>query len=211
MSRDTGAGPVHRRALVVAVFLLSAAAATLGGAATAGWARVWFQVPLRGTVAVRVDGSDLLPALGPLALLALASVAAVLATGGWARRLLGALLLGAALAPGWGVARLTQERGLIGAATATGGLPARSVPDGTVTLLPWGPALAAVGAVLIAGAGAALVLRGHRMPRMGRRYRTPTTSGPTTSRPPQHHEPKYHELWERIDAGEDPTAPGDPR
>lgn len=205
MSGATGADPVHRRTLLAAVFLLIAAAAALGGAATAGWARVPFQVPLRGGVVVRVDGSDLLPALGPLALLALAAVAAVLATGGWARRLLGALLLGAALAPAWAVARSTENRGLT-AATAAGGLPARSVPDGTVTLLFWGPALAAAGAVLIAAAGAVLVLRGHRMPRMGRRYRAPTVLGPTALVPTTH-----HELWERIDAGEDPTVPGDPR
>ncbi|MGQ0774096.1 MAG: Trp biosynthesis-associated membrane protein [Pseudonocardiales bacterium] len=218
MSRATGADPVHRRALLVAVFLLAAAAAALGGAAAAGWARVPFQVPLRGSVAVRVGGSDLLPALGlppvlgPLALLALATVAAVLAAGGWARRLLGALLLGAAVVPGWAVARLAEGpelNGLVAAATAAGGLPARSVLDGTVTLLFWGPTLAVVGAVLLACAGVVLVLCGHRMPRMGQRYRAPTRLGPavpTTSVPTTH-----HELWERIDAGEDPTVPGDPR
>jgi len=212
VSRATGADPVHRRALLVVVFLLAAAAAALGGAAAAGWARVPFQVPLRGSVAVRVGGSDLLAALGPLALLALAAVAAVLAAGGWARRLLGALLLGAAVVPGWAVARLAEDpelNGLVAAATAADGLPARSVPDGTVTLLFWGPTLAVVGAVLMACAGVVLVLCGHRMPRMGQRYRAPTGLGPsvpTTSVPTTH-----HELWERIDAGEDPTVPGDPR
>ena len=61
-------------------------------------------------------------------------------------------------------------------------------------------ALAFAGVVLLAGAGALLVLRGHHMPRMGSRYRAPAAraSGP-------------QELWERIDAGEDPTARGDPR
>lgn len=229
MTRATGADPVHRRALLVTVFLLIAAAAALGGAATAGWARVSFQVPLRGSVVVRVGGADLVPALGPLALFALAAVAAALAVGGWARRLLGASLVGAALVPGWAVAWLTLPRGdgpqwdgpqwdgrsgLVAAATAAGELPARSVPDGPVMLLFWGPALAVLGAVLIAGAGAALVLRGHRMPRMSRRYRAPTVSrhpgsghpGSGPSVPVTH-----HDLWERIDAGEDPTVPGDPR
>ncbi|MGH8918668.1 MAG: Trp biosynthesis-associated membrane protein [Actinomycetes bacterium] len=195
--------------LATTVVLLLAAAAALGGAAAAGWARLVFQVPLRGRVVVRVAGSDLLPALGPLALLAVAAVAAALATGGWGRRLLGVLLLGAALVPALGVARVTQDRGLLVA--AAGQLPARSVPDGMVTSLLWGPALAVVGAVLLAGAGVALLGRGHRMPRMGRRYRArrvpePTTSGPTMVLPTTH-----HELWERIDAGEDPTVLGDPR
>lgn len=210
MSRASGAAPADRRALLAAVFLLLAAAAALGGAAAAGWARVWFQIPLRGSVAVRVDGSDLLPALGPLALLALAAVAAVLATEGGVRRLLGVLLLGTSLVPGWKVAQWTQERGLIIAAAA-GELPARSVPEGTVALLSWGPGLAVGGAVLIAGAGAVLLVRGHRMPRMGRRYRArtglePTTPGPTVLMPTTH-----EQWWERIDAGEDPTALGDPR
>ncbi len=201
------ADPVPRRALLLVVSLLTGAAAVLGGAAAAGWARMSFQVPLRGDVVVRVDGSDLLPALGPLALLALAAVAAVLATGGWPRRLLGPLFLGAALVLGWTVARVPDDRELTAAATLAGELPARSVPDGTATLLFWGPALAAAGAALLAAAGALLALRGHRMPRMGRRYRAPTVVVPTTPVVPTTH----HELWERIDAGEDPTVPGDPR
>ncbi|MGH3913320.1 MAG: Trp biosynthesis-associated membrane protein [Pseudonocardiaceae bacterium] len=222
----TRPGPADRRALVAAVFLLLTAAAALGGSAAAGWARVWFQVPLRGGVAVRVDGSDLWPALGPLALLVLTVVAVVLATGGWVRRLLGVLLLGTALVPALGVVRWTQQRELLGAATAAGELPARSVPDGTVTLLPGGPVLAVIGTVLIAGAGVLLLRRGHRMPRMGRRYRAraglePTRSGPTVGMPPSSGSsgsvptpsvpPASHEWWERIDAGEDPTALGDPR
>lgn len=193
---------MSRRALLVTVVLLIGAAAALGGSAALGWARVGFEVPLRGTVTVQVDGADLAPALGPLALLALAAVAAVLATGGWARRLFGVLLLFVAVPPAMGVVRVADEGRLVEIAVSVDQLPARSVPDGTVTVLPAGPALAGLGAVLLAAAGAALVLRGHRMPRMGRRYRAPTA-------PPA--VPRDQELWERIDAGEDPTAPGDPR
>ncbi|MGH3907903.1 MAG: Trp biosynthesis-associated membrane protein [Pseudonocardiaceae bacterium] len=193
---------VSRRALLVTVVLLIGAAAALGGSAALGWARAGFQVPLRGTVTVQMDGTDLAPALGPLALLALAAVAAVLATGGWARRLFGALLLLVAVPPAIGVIRVADEGRLVGIAVSVGQLPARSVPDGTVTVLPAGPALAGLGAGLLAAAGVALVLRGHRMPRMGRRYRAPTA-------PPAI--PEDQGLWERIDAGEDPTAPGDPR
>lgn len=202
-----------RRALLTAVALLIVAAAALGGAAALSWGQVGFQVPLRGTVAVRVEGSDLLPALGPLALLALAAVAAVLATGGWARRVLGALLLVVALPPALAVVRAPDRARLADAAASAGELPARSVPDGTVALFTVGPGLAAAGAVLLAGAGVALVLRGHRMPRMGRRYRAGTSAGTSAgtlagaeSRPGPD-----RQLWERIDAGEDPTAPGDPR
>ncbi len=166
-----------------------------------GWAQVDVQVPLRGIVPVRVTGSAVLPALAPLALLALASIAAVLATGGRARWLLGAVLLVAAVPPAIAALRVTDGHGLTGAALAVAGLPARSVPVGAVTVLVAGPALAAGGAALLAAAGVALVGWGHRMPRLGRRYQVPTAQ-PNGQLPPD------GRFWERMDAGEDPTAPG---
>ncbi len=171
-----------------------------------GWARVGFQVPLRGIVEVQVDGSEVLPALAPLGVLALAAVAAALATGGWVRRLLGALLLVAAVPPVLGVLRVADEGWLTGAAVSAAGLPARSVPAGTATVLPTGPGFAAGGAALLAAAGVALVVRGHRMPRLGRRYQVPTVR---PVGPPEN--PPDGQLWERMDAGEDPTASGHPR
>ena len=169
-----------------------------------GWAQVGFQVPLRGIVEVQVDGSEVLPALAPLALLALAAVAAVLATGGWARWLLGALLLVASALLTVGVLRVADQGWLT--AVSVAGLPTRSVPAGTATVLPAGPGFAAGGAVLLAAAGVALVMRGHRMPRLGRRYQAPTVR---PSKPPEG--PPDGQLWERMDAGEDPTVSGDPR
>lgn len=192
-----------------------------------GWARVGFQVPLHGMVVdgmvvdgmveVRVDGSQLLPVLAPLAVLALAAVAAVLATGRWARRLLGVLLLVGAVLPAVGVLRVADEGWLTEAtaagataagATAAGALsdalPARSVPAGTATVLPVGPGFAAGGAALLAAAGVVLVVRGHRMPRMGRRYQAPTARNHPS-------DPTDERFWERMDAGEDPTASGHPR
>ncbi|MDQ4094259.1 MAG: Trp biosynthesis-associated membrane protein, partial [Actinomycetota bacterium] len=68
-----------RKELTATVALLVAAAVVLGAAAMLGWARVDFQVPKRGIVTVAVQGSEVLPALTPLAVLALAAVAAVLA------------------------------------------------------------------------------------------------------------------------------------
>ena len=179
--------------------LLIAASAVLGGAAMLGWAQVGFHVPLRGIVEVRVDGSEAMPALPTLAVFALAAVAAVLATGGWARWLLGALLLVTAVPPAVGALRVTDESWLTGAAVSTTGLPARAVPAGTAMVLLAGPGFAAGGAVLLAAAGVALLARGHRMPRLGRRYQVPT------ARPP---EPRDGQLWDQMDAGEDPTAPG---
>jgi hypothetical protein len=176
----------------------------LGGAAMLGWARLDVQVPLRGIVPVRLVGSAVLPALGPLAALALAAVAAVLATGGWARWLLGALLLAAAVPPIVAVLRVADGRWLTGAAMSGAELPARSTAYGTATVLFAGPALAAGGALLLAVAGVALGVRGHRMPRLGRRYQAPG------GRPSGAVIPAGG-FWERMDAGDDPTAPGHPR
>ena len=193
---------VSKRALLATVVLLIAAAAALGAASALGWAHVGFRVPLRGIVGVRMVGADLIPTLGPLALLAVAAVAAVSATGGWLRRVLGVVLLFAAVPPAIGALRVAEEGRVVGAALSAGRLPARAVPDGSVTVLLAGPVFATAGTVLLAAAAVVLVLRGHRMPRMGRRYRAPT------ARPA---ELEDQELWERIDAGEDPTVPGDPR
>lgn len=98
-----------------------------------------------------------------LAVLALALIAAALATGGWARRLLGALCAGVGvLAP---LAALGQ-----------GVLP-------TV--------LGATAGLAMAVSGALLLLRGHRMPRMGARYQA---------------KPGRRSAWDELDAGNDPTA-----
>lgn len=191
-----------RRALTVTTMLLLAAAALLGGAAMLGWAQVAFRVPLRGIVQVRLEGSTVLPALGPLALLALAAVAGVLATGGWARAMLGVVLLAAAWLPVGAVLQIAD--GGSRTAIAAADLPARSVPTGATTVLLGGPVLAAGGTVLIVAAGIVLVVRGHRMPRLGRRYQAP---GARSTQPA----PAEGQFWERMDAGEDPTMPGHPR
>jgi hypothetical protein len=196
--------PPSRKALVATILALIVASAALGGSAALEWAQVEVQTPLRGVVPVRLAGSVILPALGPLAVLALAAVAAVLASGGWLRWLLGGLLLGAAIPPAVSVLRALDVRWLTGIAMSAAQRPARSIPLGSATVLPAGPALAAVATVLLAAAGVALVLRGHRMPRLGRRYQVPA------ARPNGEVLPEGR-FWERMDAGEDPTAPGHPR
>ncbi|MGH3784376.1 MAG: Trp biosynthesis-associated membrane protein [Pseudonocardiaceae bacterium] len=193
-----------RGALAATIVVLVAASVLLGVSAMLGWAQLSFREPLRGIVAVRVDGSAVLPVLGPLAVLALAAVAAVLATGGWARWLLGALLLVAAVPLIVAVVRVADGRWLTGAAMAAVELPARSVQVGPTAVLFAGPGLAAGGALLVAAAGVALVARGHRMPRLGRRYQAPAGR-------PSERVPPDGQFWERMDAGEDPTEPGDPR
>jgi Tryptophan-associated transmembrane protein (Trp_oprn_chp) len=189
---------------VLTIAVLIAASAALGGAAALGWAQVDVQAELRGIVQQRLTGAAVQPALGPLAVLAIAAVAAVLASSGWVRWLLGAVLLGATVLPAVAVLRALDDHWLTGAAMAATDRPARSVPVGTVTVLLTGPALALAGAVFLAVAGAMLVTRGHRMPRLGRRYDAPIAR-------PDRQRPQEAGLWERLDAGDDPTAPGHPR
>ncbi|MCG8919964.1 Trp biosynthesis-associated membrane protein, partial [Actinokineospora sp. PR83] len=84
----------------------------------------------------------------PLAVLALAGVAGVLALGPVPRRVAGALLAAAGLVPVWQ------------AATGAGGaVPARLA--------------VAVSGLVMAAAGVVLLIRGARLPRMGARYAAP--------------------------------------
>jgi hypothetical protein len=189
---------------MVTIAALIAASASLGGSAALGWAHIDVQAQLLGIVQQRLTGSAVLPALGPLAVLALAAVAAVLASSGRVRWLLGALLLGLAVLPTMAVLRALDGRWLADAAMSAAPRPARSVPVGAATVLFAGPGLAVAGAVLLGVAGVTLVVRGHRMPRLGRRYQAPADR-PNGQLPPD------GRFWERLDAGEDPTASGHPR
>ncbi|MGQ0841380.1 Trp biosynthesis-associated membrane protein [Actinokineospora sp.] len=119
------------------------------------------------TTAVAVPGAEVAPALVPLAVLALAAIAGVVALGGLARRALGLVV---ALA---GVVPLYQAIG-----------------PGT-----WGRALAVTGGALLVAVGLLLLSRGHRMARLGARYRTPGAA--------KESEP---DLWRALSDGEDPTA-----
>jgi hypothetical protein len=196
--------PQSRRALLATIAALIAASAALAGAASLGWAQLEVHTPLRGTIGVRLAGSDVLAALGPLAAFAIAAVAAVLATGGLLRWLLGALLLGAAVPPAVAVFRVFDSHWLTSLALSAAQRPALSVPLGPATVVFAGPVLAAVGAGLLAAAGITLITCGHRMPRLGRRYQIPAAR--TAGSVP----PDGGRLWERLDAGEDPTAPPTP-
>ena len=203
MNRPVPPHPVRpgRRALGATVLLLVAAAAALGAAAVLPWARAAFRVPLRGIVAVQVDGAALVPVLGPLALLALAAVAATLATAGWPRRVLGLLVVLAAVPVARGAVSVPDPGEV--AEAAAGKLPARAEPVGDVVVLAAGPVLAVGGAVLLATAGAALALSGRRMPGLGARYRTPAARR-VTPRGPADPDRRW---WDALDAGEDPTDP----
>lgn len=132
------------------------------GAAVALWASsrlAWSTEVVRhpGTdVTTLADrrGGDGRP-LVPIALLALAGVAAAVALGGWPRRLIG-VVLGAA-----GI-----------------GAIAIALPGGT-DFFPWGRILAVLGGLLMIAAGVLVVRFSGRMPRMGAAYQRTNAERPS--------------------------------
>ncbi|MBG0817437.1 Trp biosynthesis-associated membrane protein [Planomonospora sp. ID82291] len=146
-----------------------------------------------------LTGSGIVSFLSPVALAVLAAVVAVLATGGGARRAVGAVialcglgvLAGAWDGTGRGALAAAVEANL---ARAAGGDVAL---DAFTVRWTW-PVVAAAGGLVLLAAGVTAVLRGPRWPGMSGRYdrsqRGPG-AGPATERA----------LWDAIDRGADPT------
>lgn len=90
-----------RRPLWMMVVALLLGALALWGASKLTWYAEFRDGGVRGTVLYRETGEQRATALVPLALLALAGVAGLIATGGWARRVLGVVLALAGVAAVW--------------------------------------------------------------------------------------------------------------
>jgi uncharacterized membrane protein (TIGR02234 family) len=190
-----------------------------------GWAQVVTAAtgPLPGAV-VPVSGQDLVPVAGALAVASLASLAAVIATRGLARRLVGvflaatgaltALLVSAPVSTAdvLAAARATPLS-QAGSATAGGGAGAGGVPGAgaagvgaaahvVLVSFPWRP-LAAVGALAVLVAGIVVAWRGPRWPAMSGRYSRPSGGDPQPVA-------DTATLWESLSRGVDPTEPPGP-
>ncbi|MGH3612475.1 MAG: Trp biosynthesis-associated membrane protein [Pseudonocardia sp.] len=191
-----------RRMLSICAALLAAS-----GALTASSALTWFTAAVptarRGPVPVTVSGADLEPALGGVALLAVAGVAAALALAGPVRRLLGVLL---AAAGGW-VGLVVVDRVLAppsgveiaelpGAGRDVAVSQATTAPPGDVIMTP-APLLAGLGVALLLAAASGLLLAERGLPRFGARYAA-RGSRPAVTDPAR-------AAWDDLDAGRDPT------
>jgi tryptophan-associated transmembrane protein len=169
-----------RKPLLLVVVLLLAGAVALWFAARLTWSTAVEIRPGSGArVPVRHTGGDQVPALVPLALLALAGIAGTVAVGGWPRRVIGALLAAAGIG--------TVSLALIAGDASTG-----------EPLFPWARTIAGLGGVLVFAAGAMVVRYSARMPRLGSSYQ----SGPARNRPKD----PDSELWQALSQGEDPTT-----
>jgi Tryptophan-associated transmembrane protein (Trp_oprn_chp) len=163
-------GPPRRgRALLGVCAALVVAAGLLWGASALAWAS-----PVRSST----GGAAAAPsALTGIALLALAGIAAVVATSGVARRVVGGLL-GVA-----GVVVVVATAAAVVAATALAGT---------------GPLLAAAGGLVLAGAGGVVVVREPHLARLGARY----AAAGSRSAPAD----PDRAAWAALDEGRDPTA-----
>jgi hypothetical protein len=183
-----------RRLLWTVVVVLPVAAALLWGSSAMYWVGQRYRTPFSGETTSGATGSMLRPELVPLALATLAAIAAVLATGGWLRRLIGLLIV--------------AEGGLLIWRTVdwhVGGwfaylpdqVPPGSIPTGPFGANPAGPLLMSIAGAALVVAGLLVMLRTHRMPTMGARYSAPGAR--RVSPDPD------KRMWDALDGGEDPT------
>jgi len=174
-----------KRPLWIAVVGLLLGAVALWGSSQLVWFAEFRDGGVRGTVLYTEIGSQRATALIPLALLALAGTAGLIATGGWPRRVLGAVLAVAGVAAVW--------IGVVGGAFTgfADGLP--------VAQMVGARGLAILGGILVTAGGLAAIKGAGRMPRLGAKYSAPGTKKRAAKDPET-------ELWEALSEGEDPTA-----
>ncbi|MEY9212929.1 Trp biosynthesis-associated membrane protein [Thermobifida halotolerans] len=186
----------RRREYLLALALTASGAVALLAVSAQVWASA--RVDLAGDlapVAVELSASEVVPAVSALGWAALAALAALVATGGAARRLVGLLVAllggGALLAVALGVRSAALADAAARAATAEGAV-------GGVTVAWAWPVLAAAGAALLLAAGVLTLVRGTVWPAMSSRYDRHSAPRATRTDTPA-------ELWRSLDSGADPT------
>ena len=177
-----------RRELTASILGCLAGAALLLVAGGRTWARVTRPLPFHGSIAV--PGHDLTSVTTAVGVLALAAVAALVATRGRGRLLTGVVLAAAGVAA---AVLCATAAGADAARTAAGLAGSGAVVSAT----GWQWA-GVVGAAVVALAGILTAARGRRWPAMGSRYDAPQQQ----QRPARDPEAV---LWEALDRGEDPT------
>jgi uncharacterized membrane protein (TIGR02234 family) len=217
-----------RREYLLTLLAGAVGAAVVLLAARQDWARVVTIEPHPLPASrVAVSGQDLVPAAGALGLAALAGLAAVLATRGLVRRIVGGLLAAFGVAIIASVSLPVTSAQVRGAAAGASTAQAGSVPGGStvgsgttpgsggsglaglslashveMAAFPWRWAVLA-GGLLVLGAGMLVAWRGTRWPVMSSRYDRPTSQKPPAGADPA-------SIWESLSQGLDPTDLTDP-
>jgi uncharacterized membrane protein (TIGR02234 family) len=223
-----------RREMVLAVLLGVAGAGLVFLAVRQDWAHVRTAAPrpLPGSDSP-VTGQDLVPAATALAVAVLASLAAVLATRGTARKLVGLALAGFgagivaavslpvtaadAISAASGSAGSPASAGSVSAGASAGGgqgggaPPIAGFPAHVVmTALPW-HALALAGGAAVIAAGLLAAWRGTGWPAMSSRFEAPERARPRPAAVAARPVPATGDaaaIWESLSRGEDPTDGG---
>ena len=187
----------RRRPLVLLTAGLVGAACCAAAAGLVWWSAE-FADSLVGVVQIRAKGSTLLPELVPVALLALAGLGATFATRGWARRMIGLLVLaGGALVLVRSIGGAVSEP----AAALRNQLLRPATAVGVAVAHPAGPVFGTVGGLLVGATGALVITGAGRARGMGARYEAPRRRAAARTVDPS--DPSS--LWRSLDAGADPT------
>lgn len=208
------AGPAPgSRYPVPAIGLLAVAAAALWGSSRSTWVMVTSADGLTEPRIDELNGGVWFGALTPLALVLLAAIAAILATRGWVRRLVGVLVaLIAAVTAVPALALLTGSGATEQRAAALAELPGRAQVQELVTA-PGAAVLALAGAVAAFGAGLLLARMPAGTKRLSGKYDPPATRKAAATRAVQEGPAggplPERVLWDALDAGADPTDPAD--
>ena len=225
-----------RRELLAVLLTAAAGSALVLLAMRQDWARLVTPAsrPLPAGTAV-VSGASLAPVASPLAVAALAGLAAVLATRRLLRRVAGAVLalFGAGIAAavtasisaadvlaaaagnaGSGAIASNGPGSVTGGSTRSAVSPVSSAVSpltglgghATLAAMPW-RGIALAGALLVIAAGLLVVWRAHRLPVMSSRYDAPAARAAADPPPAA----DSASVWESLSRGEDPTEAGAPR
>jgi uncharacterized membrane protein (TIGR02234 family) len=149
-------------------------------------------------VELMVKGTEAVPAVVPLALLALAGVVGVIATRGLLRRVVGAVIAvcGTGLAA-VGVLVLADPDRIVPSALGAQSLDPGLADTLTVSVTWVWPALVLLAGVLVTIGGTLAVGWSARWPAMGARYEAPTGAARSD---------RAVDAWTALDRGEDPTV-----
>ncbi|NKY89507.1 Trp biosynthesis-associated membrane protein [Nocardia veterana] len=170
---DAPSAPAKRARPVLPVLLLAVGAAALWGSSRLTWVTLRSSDGLTEPRTQHLNGGLWFGALTPLALVLVASIAAVFATKGWLRRLIGVVVaLVAAVAAVPGLALLTRHGAIAERAAKLAELPARAHVD-AATAAGFPAALSVVGAVAAFAAGVLLARMPETTARMSGKYDNP--------------------------------------
>ncbi len=239
MGDDSTARPRRgspRRQLALVLLLGAAGAGLVFLATRQGWAQVHSAAPKPLPASVVTEtGQDLVPVAGALAVAALASLAAVLATRRVLRRITGVVLAGfgagIAVAVGTGISTANViaaavgsgpggSSGTAGGSAGAGSVTAGSTPSSSSSALvagfpgrvafasfPW-HLVALAGAVALIAAGVLVAWRADRLPVMSSRFDPPAPAGAETTPAAevQRAGRDTATIWESLSRGDDPTT-----